>query len=154
MAVMGPDHKEIKMAKKVKEAVVEAAPPTDLSTIVEKYIKVRDRKAAIMNEAKEKAAKFDDVLDKIEAVLLATFAEMGMESVKTPFGTAYKSTRTSATVADWDIVWDFIQQNEQWDMLEKRVNKTTVEAYKTETGELPPGVNWREELTIGVRRSS
>jgi hypothetical protein len=151
--MVGQTHQEEVMAKK---SVEEAAPAvaTDLGTLVEKYIKVRDRKNQIMTEAKEKAAKFDAVLEKIEGLLLATFAEQGMDSVKTAAGTAYRSTRTSATVADWDSVWSFIQEQGLYDMLEKRVNKTTVEAYKNETGELPPGVNWREELVIGVRRSS
>lgn len=142
--------------KKVEDAAAvtaEKAPDADLASLVEKYITLRDKKAAIVNEAKEKAAKFDAVLDKIEGILLATFEEVGMESVKTKAGTAYKSTRTSATVADWDAAFAFIQDNNMWDMLEKRVSKATVEAYKAETGELPPGVNWREEITVNVRRA-
>jgi hypothetical protein len=38
-------------------------------------------------------------------------------------------------------------------MLERRVSKAAVEQYKDEHGNLPPGINWREEITINVRRS-
>lgn len=152
------------MARKKKEVADEAAEDqhvaapaaetTDLSKLVEKYVLLRERKQAIVNKAKEDAAKFDNVLLKIEGILLAVFTELGTDSVKTPAGTAYKSTRTSAQVADWDAVFSFIKDNEMWQMLERRVAKSAVEEYKAETGELPPGVNWREELTINVRRAS
>jgi hypothetical protein len=38
-------------------------------------------------------------------------------------------------------------------MLERRVNKTAVEEFKAEHGEIPPGVNTRQEIVINVRRS-
>lgn len=140
--------------KKAAATVVAPSPPTDLSVLVEKYIKVRDRKEEIMKKAKEEAAKYDAVLDKIEGILLVTFSEIGTESVSTAAGTAYKSTRTAAQIADWDTTLRFIQERELWGMLERRVSKAAVEQYKGETGELPPGVNWREEIVINIRRAS
>jgi hypothetical protein len=56
-------------------------------------------------------------------------------------------------VADWDYVLDYIQKNELWNMLEKRVSKQAVEQYVEEHGNLPPGINWREELVVNIRRS-
>lgn len=124
-----------------------------LEDTVSKYIALRDKKAELMKAAKEQAAKIDAVLDKIEAALLLTFQQDGVQSVKTAAGTAYQASRTSATVADWDTVLAFIQARELWPMLEKRVSKDVVAQFKEETGELPPGVNWREELVLNVRRS-
>jgi hypothetical protein len=121
--------------------------------LVEKYIELRDTKAKIASDYKAKVAVIDNVLDKIEAELLSQFNDLGMESVRTKTGTAFKSTRTSATVADWDYVLDFIQRKELWNMLERRVSKQAVEQYKEEHGDLPPGINWREEITINVRRA-
>lgn len=124
-----------------------------MEELVEKYILLRDKKAELSATFKAKVAKLDEVLAKIEGALLVQFKEHGMESVRTKAGTAYKSTRTSATVADWDSVLDYIQQNELWNMLDKRVNKTAVEQFKEENGDLPPGVNWREEVVVNIRRS-
>lgn len=139
-----------------QEPVAEPAPSGDstgMHALVEKYITLRDRRDTVMREAKEKAAKFDTVLDKIEAVILATFDDVGVDSVKTGAGTAYKSKRTSAKVADWDTVLHYIAEHGLWNMLERRVAKVAVEEYKDAHGELPPGVDWREEITINVRRS-
>lgn len=124
-----------------------------MEELVEKYIQLRDKKAQLSAAFKEKTAKLDAVLAKIEGILLQQFSELGMESVRTKAGTAYKSSRVSATVADWDQTLDFIQQNELWNMLEHRVSKQAVEQYKEEHGDLPPGVNWREEVVVNVRRS-
>lgn len=124
-----------------------------MEELVEKYIQLRDKKAEIAGQYKAKVAKLEEVITKIENILLKQFSELGMESVRTKAGTAYKSTRASATVADWDNVLDFIQRNDLWNMLERRVNKSAVEQFKEEHGDLPPGVNWREEVTVNVRRS-
>lgn len=124
-----------------------------MEELVEKYIRLRDAKAQLKAEYAQKAAKLDDILDRIESVLLQQFSEFGMESVRTKAGTAYKSTRVSATVADWDSVLAFIKKNDLWQMLEHRVSKQAVEQFKEVNGDLPPGVNWREEVVVNIRRS-
>lgn len=124
-----------------------------MEELVEKYIQLRDKKAEISAEYKEKIAKLDQVLTKIEGALLTNFETLGMESVRTKAGTAYKSSRSSATVADWDTVLGFIQNNDLWNMLDHRVSKKAVEEFKEAHGDLPPGINWREEIVVNVRRS-
>lgn len=124
-----------------------------LNTLVEKYVLLRDKKSQLKAKYDGDVAELDTTLDKIEAVLLKTFTESGMDSVKTAAGTAYKSTRTSVTVADWDAYRNHIIAHEAWELLEKRANKTAVEQYRAANDELPPGLNWREEQVVNVRRS-
>lgn len=124
-----------------------------LSDLVAKYIELRDKKAQYKAEYENKVAKLEDALDKIEAALLKTFETSGMDSVKTEFGTAYTSTRTTASVADPDAFMTYVIANEAWHLLEKRASKTGVEQYKAEHEDVPPGVNWRAERTVNIRRS-
>jgi hypothetical protein len=124
-----------------------------LDELIEKYIGAREKKAELTAAYKEKAAKIDAVLDKIEAVLLAQFEQLGTDSVKTPHGTAYKARKTSYSPADWDLVLEFIKTNDLWHMLERRVAKAAVDAYKAETGDIPPGLNMREEVVVNIRRT-
>lgn len=124
-----------------------------MDDLVEKYIELRDGKAKIAAKYKEDVAKIDVILDKIEAYILETFTEQGIDSAKTPKGTAYKSVRSSATVADWDATLDFIKANNLWNLLKHDVAKKAVEEYRDEHNDLPPGLNWREEIVINVRRS-
>jgi hypothetical protein len=124
-----------------------------LNELAEKYIVLRDRKAQLKSEYDGKVAELDSVMDKIEAVLLRTFDEAGIESVKTSAGTAYRSLRTQASVADWDAFFNFVKENGAWEMLERRCSKSAVEQYRSTNDDLPPGLNWREERVVNIRRS-
>jgi hypothetical protein len=124
-----------------------------LDELVKAYIEVRDKKAEIKAQYEAKAAKADAVLDKIEAKLLQTFDEIGMDSCKTEFGTAYTSHRSTSSVADKEVFMNFVKDNEEWPLLEVRAAKSGVEQYKEAHGDLPPGVNYRVERTINIRRS-
>lgn len=136
------------------------APKTKLTdakddSIVGNYVKIRDRRA--LRKAAFDAEDADDKAkqERMEAEMLRRFNERGAESIRTTHGTAYKSTRTSATVADKDtyITWILQDPVERVNFLDVRANKTTVQQYKGEHNDLPPGLNWREELTVGFRRS-
>jgi hypothetical protein len=124
------------------------------SELVEKYIKLRDKKGEMKKEYEDKVSKLEQALDKIETVLLNTLNTAGIDSIKTEFGTAYTATRSSATVADRDGYFGWIQEDleERMIFLEARANKTAVQQYKEVHGELPPGINWREERVLNIRR--
>lgn len=124
-----------------------------IDELVQKYILVRDKRDAVKNSVKERVAALDAVLATAEAAILAELQKSGAESMRTAHGTAYKTLRTSATVAEWDPLLEFIRQNDLWHMLDKRVNKTGVEQYRQEHNDLPPGVKWVEEIQVNVRRS-
>jgi len=124
-----------------------------ISELVAKYIEVRDKKAQMKTEYDGKIARVDEVLDKIEAALLKTFETTGMDSVRTEFGTAYTSTKATASIADPDAFMTFCKENNAWHMLQKRAAQSAVEQYKDEHETLPPGIDWRVERTINIRRS-
>ncbi len=124
----------------------------DVNNLVEKYIELRDKKAAIKKEYDLKTEKIDDVLDKIESALLQTFHESGLDSVSTKAGTAYTSTRVTAKVADKDMFMKFVIDGENWEFLENRCSKEAVEQFKAANDDLPPGISWSEIRTVNVRR--
>jgi hypothetical protein len=123
-----------------------------MDELVEKYIKLRDKKAQIKARYDEEKAGIEGAMTKLENVLLLNFHKLGVESVKTPAGTAYMSTRTSCTIADWEEFAAFMDEHDRYDMQEKRVSKKVVEEYRQVNNALPPGLNWREEQTINIRR--
>ena len=126
-----------------------------LDELVANYIKLRDKKSQLKKQYDEKVAKVDAVMDKMEAIILKTFQDSGIDSARTDAGTAYISTRTSATVASREELFQWIQEDfeERSIFLENRVSKVAVEQYKAANDDLPPGVNFRSELVVGVRRA-
>ena len=126
-----------------------------LDELVANYIKLRDKKSLLKKQYDEKVAKVDAVMDKMEAIILKTFQDSGIDSARTDAGTAYISTRTSATVASREELFQWIQEDfeERSIFLENRVSKVAVEQYKAANDDLPPGLNYRSEVTVGVRRA-
>lgn len=125
----------------------------DINALVEGYVKVRDRKAEMKAEFTKKAEALDQWMARAEGEILRELQAQNIESVRTPSGTAFTQTQTSATVADWDSLLGFIKENDAWAMLDRKVNKTAVKEYRAANDDLPPGVNWREELVVNIRRS-
>lgn len=123
-----------------------------MKDLVEKYIKLRDAKAKAKGRYEDQVAELTAVMDRIEAAILAEFTKAGIDSCSTGEGTAYRSVKTSASVADWDATLNFIRANDLWHMLERRVSKDAVVQWKNENNDLPPGLNWNEIVSINVRR--
>jgi hypothetical protein len=125
----------------------------DDQSLLKLFIALRDRRAE-----RKAAYQADDEgdrtkQDRIENEFLRRFNERGIDNVSSRgVGTAYKSTRASATVADWDTLLGHVQENDAWELLERRVSKTAVEQFKAAHEDLPPGVNWSETQVVNFRR--
>lgn len=124
-----------------------------IDQIVEKYIELRDAKAALKAKYDADVAEIDAGMTRIENHLLTKMQEDGLKSLPTAAGTAYIQTRTSANVADWNATLNFIRENDLWTMLEKRVSKSAVEEFRAANDDLPPGINWSEAVVVNIRRS-
>ena len=125
-----------------------------VSEVVSHYIALRDQKAAIKAEYDAKVSKIDKTLDTIEAKLLEVFSQTGMDSVRTESGTAYTTVRATASVADREVFMNFVKNHDEWPLLEVRASKSGIEQFKELNQDLPPGINWREERVVNIRRSA
>lgn len=123
--------------------------------LVKAYVALRDERALRKKQFEQEDGEYKAKMEKIEGIFLARFATSGHESVRTTFGTAFKQLKTSATVADKDayVSWILDDPSERLVFLDARCNKTAVTQFKEAENDLPPGVNWREEYAIGIRRS-
>lgn len=122
--------------------------------VVETYIKLRDRIAKREAEFKAFVATDKEKLEKIEAYLLKEFNESGVDSIKTPAGTAYKTSKVSVTTADKEAFFhNWVVPNNAWEFLDIKPNKTAVQQFKAEHEDVPPGLNWSETMVVQVRRS-
>lgn len=130
----------------------EEAPQVSINDIVERYIALRDKKAQFKAEYDAKVEAVEAALGRCEAFILNKLAEMGAESIRTPAGTAYVSTQTSVSAADWEAYLTWVRNNDAWSGIDKRPNKSFIESYREQHNDLPPGVNWRAERKVNFRR--
>jgi hypothetical protein len=124
----------------------------DIEKLVEGYVKLRDKKAEVESRHKDELAPIRKLMADIENKMLQQMEQMNTTSLRTKAGTAYQTTRVSATVADRDIFRDYCAVNDAWELADIRAGKTAIRAMVEETGELPPGINWREDIGVNFKR--
>jgi hypothetical protein len=124
----------------------------NVGDVIRTYMKLRDQKAAIEGEVKERVADLKAKMEKLEAFLKTQMDAQGLTSFKSDYGTAFLTTTDYANVADWDAVLDFIRDNEAFDMLEKRVSKIAVRGYIEANKAVPPGITYGTKLEVNIRK--
>lgn len=133
-------------------APVTATPP-QIENLVQKYITLRDKKSVMKKAFDASVESIDAMLAKLESHFLTVMKAQGLTSLPTAAGTPYQSNKTSVTVADPAAYFAWVLESpERSAFLDIKANKTAVVAYKEEHADLPPGLNWREELGVNVRR--
>ena len=90
---------------------------------VKRYLELRSKKERMEQLVKEKLISVIEEMEQIELTLKNFLDEAKLESVKTCYGTPYKTTATSVTVQDMDEVLDFIRTQNAWHLIEKKVNE-------------------------------
>jgi hypothetical protein len=138
----------------VTEQLIKAADDsTDINSLVSLYVQLRDAKEEIKRLMTEKQKPIIDLMDSLETKMLGLLDASGMDSAKTSSGTVYRTPKTNAKVADWNVLIAYVVANEAYDLLTKSVAKDAVKSRIEETGEIVPGVDMYTFNTVGVRRS-
>ena len=123
------------------------------NTLVGEYVTLRDQKKA----ADEQYAAFIEQhynrrMREIETQLLEFLSEEGSNSISGDNGTAYKKVDTSVTVADGAAFRRHVIGAGAWDLVDFRAAKTPImEAVEAGEG-LPPGINFSQRVSVGIRR--
>lgn len=122
--------------------------------LIQLYIGLRDKRAKHKAEFDKADAPDRERMDKIEAIMLSRMIDSGAEAVRTNAGIAFKSTKSSANVADKEMYrqWLLADPDNRMHIAEIRVNKPAVEQYREVHQEVPPGINMNTEVTVIFRR--
>jgi len=124
----------------------------NVGDVIRTYMKLRDQKAAVEGEVKERVATLKSKMEKLEAYLKTQMDAQGLTSFKSDYGTAFLTTTDYANVGDWDAVLNFIRGNDAFDMLEKRVSKIAVRGYIEANKAVPPGITYGTKLEVNIRK--
>jgi hypothetical protein len=129
-------------------------PPVTPQDLIGEYISLRDQKKA----ADEMYATFirqhyGQRMEEIELILLDFLnTEAGSNSISGDSGTAYKKVDTSVTVADAKAFREYVIANQRFELIDWRAAKTPI-MENVEAGEaLPPGINFSQRASVGIRR--
>ena len=118
--------------------------------VIGAYVRTRDEIAEL-----EKQIKALKVKQKAkEDWLAAAMTKNGEKAKSTHAGGCNFRTIASVTVADWEIIWEWVhsQLTERKHFLDRKVSKSAVVDYLEEHNVLPPGVNHSLVTKVTVTR--
>lgn len=121
--------------------------------LVERYIALRDELAFKKAAFKEIEGKIKTEMAEIEEGLRDFLGSQGLDSVKTPAGTAYLKEAIYMNTTDKSAFLDYIRDNDAWELLDIRGSKASISEYMLENNDVPPGIEVTREMTVGIRRA-
>lgn len=116
------------------------------------YVTLRDALRDFQKEVKEKEERFKMELDRIEMWLRDLADKLGVESIRSESGTAYKVLKESYKIADFELFTAYILETGNLQLLEKRVAKNAAREVHRELGDVPPGLDYLTEIAVNVKR--
>jgi hypothetical protein len=121
-------------------------PPDRLMRI---YAKMRDKLETLQRDVD----KVENDMKVVKGALLDHCKTNGVESIRTPYGLAYRTVRTMYSTADWENFHKFVLDNQAPYLLEKRLHQGNMKEFLVDNPELvPPGLNSSSEYTITIKR--
>lgn len=120
---------------------------------IAKYVEIRDKRDALSEKHKLEMEPINKALDVLEASLMDDLNAMGGDSIKTPVGTAYRSTIMTVKVEDWDSFQYWNTRFGGPEFLVRQVNKTEVKAAMEDGRGCPAGLKIDTIHNLNVRRA-
>jgi hypothetical protein len=123
-----------------------SAPPDQLMRI---YAKMRDK----LEQLEASTSKLEKEMKLVKAALLDHCKANGVESIKTQYGSAFRTVRTTYSTADWENFHKFVLEHHAPYLLEKRLHQGAMKEFLADNPELvPPGLNSSSEYTMTIKR--
>lgn len=138
----------------MSEVTEEGVVIPQLDKLTEAFIKIRDARSKLKEEYESKDKVLEANASTLEQAMLDACKHLGMDSVRTPYGTIIRSIKSRYWTNDWDSMYRFIKEHDAYGLLEKRLHQTHMKEFLSDNPDLlPAGLNVENEYTVVVRRS-
>lgn len=127
--------------------------PHTAESMIAEVVGLRDERSALKAQYDRADKVLKDAMELREAALLQTINDVGVNSLRGDTGTAYVQVKTRSSCSDWPSLWQYIKDNDRFDLLEKRVAQKAITDMIEEGDELPPGISTFTERVVTIRRS-
>lgn len=120
--------------------------------LIKAYIKIRTARKLLDEQFKSEDAELARQQDMISEKLADLCDMAGVESLKTPFGSATRGIKTRYWTSDWGSMYDFIKEHDAMHLLEQRVHQTNMKTFLDNHPDVHPvGLNVDRRYVITVR---
>lgn len=152
---------------------------TDINELVAVYRKIREHKSKITREHKDAVGELDEQMKAVSVEIHKTLDHMGLESVKTESGTAFKTTKDFVNVQEIEEFRTFLSTEAAkevcesfshmgidpegmsltilevfpWHYFTKAISKEAVKSFMKENeGRAPDGVGYDQQIEVQIRK--
>ena len=125
----------------------EALPEISLGDLIEQILAFKEAE----RELNQQLAELKKTRDELEAQVLQIMKDQGLERTGVSGANVIIQRKRFPQVKDWDLVYEFMYQNNAAYILQKRLLSSAVEEFEA-LGEPIPGVEFYEEDQLTVRR--
>jgi hypothetical protein len=138
----------------MNDEVLEAPSPLKMDELTAVYIRIRDKRDELKRAYEAQDSELKEQLDVIEQEMLNVCKELGADNIKTSAGTIIRSVKSRYWTNDWDSMYDFIEGQGAFGLLEKRLHQTNMKDFLAENPDVyPKGLNVEKQFTVVVRRA-
>lgn len=125
-----------------------------MDRVIQAYDALRNHRAIKEAEHKKADADLEADMVKLRALLNEMMNVSGASSVKTEYGTAYRTEKLKVSAADWGALNDWILEDpSRIEIYEKRLKAGFVKDFMEQNeNAIPPGVNVHRDYEVSVRR--
>lgn len=142
-------------AKFVKIPAMDATPvelaAMRVDDLILRYRQCRDQLATDRKGYKAREAKVKTFLSIISMTLRDKGDQLGVDNFKTDNGTAYRNTKETFRVANWDDIVAYLKETHNFQIIQKRVSPNAVKEIRETDGQIPPGIEPYVEVEFAVR---
>lgn len=119
------------------------------------YVEMRDNLSIEKKAFDEIEKQYDAAMEKLQMRLRDIADDMGVDQLSSrEYGTAFRVTKESYRVGNWDQFVAWMKEKDAFHCLEKRCAKLAVKEVHGVDGAVPPGIDYHTEVEIQVRRPS
>lgn len=123
--------------------------------LVAAYIKMRDKRAALLKQYEEEDAVVKEQMEVVEQRLLEICKDIGADTLGSKHGKVMRTVKTRYWTSDWDSLHKFVLEHRMPELLERRISQTTMKQLLEEhPGLVPPGINADSRYTVTIRRTT
>jgi hypothetical protein len=117
------------------------------------YIAMRDKRSELKKDFETTDAQIETQMLLVEEELMKMCKEIGADSIKTQYGTIFRTVKTRYETSDWESVYKFIVEHNVPQLLERRISSLNMKQFLDDNPKLMPmGVNVNNKYTVTVRR--
>jgi enamine deaminase RidA (YjgF/YER057c/UK114 family) len=114
---------------------------------------MRDERDRLKRDMEVQIENIESQMKVINAELLDICKEAGVDSFRTPFGTAYRTIKSRYWTNDWESFHTFMKENEAMELLERRIHQSNMKQFLEENPDThPAGLQVEKEYAITIRR--